>query len=42
MKNVMIGGIEYETHALEKIVSGMVEQVLYKNDDNDALFTDES
>jgi hypothetical protein len=40
MSKIMIGGIEYETHAVKKIVSDTAEQVLYKKGDRDGLSTD--
>jgi hypothetical protein len=41
MTKIMIGGVEYETHAVKKIVSDTAEQVLYKKGDRDGLSTDE-
>ena len=41
MTKIMIGGIEYEIHAVKKIVLDTAEQVLYKRGDRDALSTDE-
>ena len=41
MTKIMIGGIEYETHAVKKTVSDTAEQVLYKKGDRAALSTDE-
>jgi hypothetical protein len=38
MTKIMIGGVEYETHAVvKKTVSDTEEQVLYKKGDRDGL-----
>jgi hypothetical protein len=41
MTKIMIGGVEYKTHAIKKTVPDTVEQVLYKKGDRDGLSTDE-
>ena len=41
MTKIMIGGVEYETHAVKKIILDTAEQVLYKKGDRDGLSTNE-